>query len=99
MFPSQKKVNIILSQRVTIIHASSLLQTHLNKILHYLLHSTKNTAGKIKGWAFGDDKTIACANLAGKFYAVDGRCPRCSFDLYKGTLLVDKDVRPLYVTH
>ncbi|KAL7488074.1 hypothetical protein ACHAW6_013655 [Cyclotella cf. meneghiniana] len=48
--------------------------------------------GKIRGWAFGDDKTIACANVDGKFYAVDGRCPRCAFDLYKGKLLVDRDV-------
>eukprot|EP00804_Cyclotella_cryptica_P014662 CCRYP_012708-RA/>CCRYP_012708-RA protein AED:0.09 eAED:0.09 QI:157/1/1/1/1/1/4/516/144 len=48
--------------------------------------------GKIRGWAFGDDKTIACANVDGKFYAVDGRCPRCAFDLYKGRLLVDTDV-------
>ena len=51
--------------------------------------------GQIRGWAFGDDKTIACANVAGKFYAVDGRCPRCAFDLYKGKLLTDKEVRKL----
>jgi nitrite reductase/ring-hydroxylating ferredoxin subunit len=47
---------------------------------------------KIKGWAFGEDQTIAAANVNGKYYAVDGRCPRCAFDLYKGKLLVDKDV-------
>ena len=47
---------------------------------------------KIRGWAFGDDRTIAAANVDGKYYAVDGRCPRCSFDLFKGKLLVDKDV-------
>ncbi|KAL7473879.1 hypothetical protein ACHAXS_014339 [Conticribra weissflogii] len=47
---------------------------------------------KIRGWAFGEDRTVACANIDGKFYAVDGRCPRCGFDLYKGTLLVDDDV-------
>lgn len=51
-----------------------------------------NAPGKIKGWAFGDDKTIACANVDGTFYAVDGRCPRCAFDLYKGKLLTDRDV-------
>ena len=47
---------------------------------------------KIKGWAFGEEQTIAAANVDGKYYAVDGRCPRCGFDLYKGTLLVDKEV-------
>ena len=35
---------------------------------------------------------MACANVDGNFYAVDGRCPRCSFDLYRGTLLVDAEV-------
>mmetsp|Transcript_2107 Transcript_2107/g.4548 ORF Transcript_2107/g.4548 Transcript_2107/m.4548 type:complete len:231 (-) Transcript_2107:338-1030(-) len=48
--------------------------------------------GKIRGWAFGEDRTVACANINGRFYAVDGRCPRCGFDLYKGKLLVDEDV-------
>lgn len=47
---------------------------------------------KIKGWAFGEDQTIAAANVDGKYYALDGRCPRCAFDLFKGKLLVDKDV-------
>jgi nitrite reductase/ring-hydroxylating ferredoxin subunit len=28
----------------------------------------------------------------GKYLAVDGRCPRCGFDLYKGKLLDDADV-------
>jgi len=48
--------------------------------------------GKIRGWAFGEDRTICSANVGGKYYAVDGRCPRCGFDLYKGKLLVDEDV-------
>ncbi|KAL7547352.1 hypothetical protein ACHAWF_010670 [Thalassiosira exigua] len=48
--------------------------------------------GKIRGWAFGEDRTIACANVDGNFFAVDGRCARCGFDLYKGKLLVDADV-------
>ena len=30
--------------------------------------------------------------MNGKYLAVDGTCPRCSFDLYKGKVLVDKDV-------
>jgi len=47
---------------------------------------------KIKGWAFGEDRTIASTQVDGKYYAVDGRCPRCGFDLFKGTLLNDEDV-------
>lgn len=50
---------------------------------------------KIKGWAFGEDQTIAAANVDGKYYAVDGRCPRCAFDLFKGKLLVDKGADPV----
>ena len=30
--------------------------------------------------------------MDGKLYAVEGTCPRCSFDLFKGKLLVDEDV-------
>ena len=43
----------------------------------------------IKGWEFGDKVTIACANVDGQLYAVDGICPRCGFDLWKGDLIVD----------
>lgn len=45
--------------------------------------------GTIKGWAFGDDVSMACANVDGKFYAVQGDCPRCGFDLWKGDLIYD----------
>jgi nitrite reductase/ring-hydroxylating ferredoxin subunit len=48
--------------------------------------------GKIKGWAFGEGRTVACANVNGKYLAVDGECPRCGFDLYKGKILDDVDV-------
>lgn len=57
----------------------------------YALFCNTHT-GKIRGWAFGEDRTVACANVNGKFYAVEGTCPRCSFDLFKGKLLVDEDV-------
>ena len=45
--------------------------------------------GKIKGWEFGDKKVMACANVRGQFYAVQGDCPRCAFDLWKGDLIAD----------
>lgn len=45
--------------------------------------------GTIKGWQFGDNKVMACANVGGKFFAVQGDCPRCSFDLWKGDLIAD----------
>lgn len=45
--------------------------------------------GKIKGWEFGDKVTMACANVGSRFYAVQGDCPRCAFDLWKGDLIVN----------
>lgn len=45
--------------------------------------------GTIKGWEFGDKVTMACANVGGRFFALQGDCPRCAFDLYKGDLIVD----------
>ena len=44
---------------------------------------------QIKGWEFGDKKTMVCANVDGKFYALQGDCPRCAFDLYKGDLIAN----------
>jgi nitrite reductase/ring-hydroxylating ferredoxin subunit len=32
---------------------------------------------------------MVCANVDGKFYALEGQCPRCGFDLWKGDLIVD----------
>ena len=34
---------------------------------------------------------MACANVGGTFYAVQGDCPRCAFDLFKGDLITDGD--------
>jgi nitrite reductase/ring-hydroxylating ferredoxin subunit len=45
--------------------------------------------GAIKGWEFGEGKRMACANVDGKLYAVQGDCPRCGFDLWKGDLIFD----------
>lgn len=53
--------------------------------------------GQIKGWEFGDKVTMACGNVDGTFYAVQGDCPRCGFDLWKGDLIADDpawDERP-----
>jgi len=50
---------------------------------------TLPTDGAIKGWEFGDKVTMACANVDGRFYAVQGDCPRCAFDLWKGDLIAD----------
>lgn len=43
--------------------------------------------GKIKGWEFGNDTKVACAKVDDNYYAVEGVCPRCSFDLWKGTVV------------
>lgn len=45
--------------------------------------------GKLKGWEFGKGRRMACANVDGRFYGLQGECPRCSFDLWKGDVLVD----------
>lgn len=51
---------------------------------------TLPSEGKVKGWEFGKDQQIACANVDGKYYAIQGKCPRCSFDLFKGDLVTDQ---------
>jgi len=52
---------------------------------------TLPTEGAIKGWEFGQDKRIACANVGNdQFYALQADCPRCGFDLYKGDLITDR---------
>jgi nitrite reductase/ring-hydroxylating ferredoxin subunit len=43
--------------------------------------------GKIKGWEFGEGIRVACAQVDGKFYAIQGVCPRCGFDLWKGDVI------------
>eukprot|EP00568_Trieres_chinensis_P010560 CAMPEP_0183306904 /NCGR_PEP_ID=MMETSP0160_2-20130417/15289_1 /TAXON_ID=2839 ORGANISM="Odontella Sinensis, Strain Grunow 1884" /NCGR_SAMPLE_ID=MMETSP0160_2 /ASSEMBLY_ACC=CAM_ASM_000250 /LENGTH=178 /DNA_ID=CAMNT_0025470383 /DNA_START=129 /DNA_END=665 /DNA_ORIENTATION=- len=50
--------------------------------------------GKIKGWEFGNNQRMACANVDGKFYAVQGACPRCAFDLFRGTIVTDEAFGP-----
>jgi nitrite reductase/ring-hydroxylating ferredoxin subunit len=46
----------------------------------------------IKGWEFGGGVRMACANVDNMFYAIQGDCPRCAFDLWKGDLLTDNEV-------
>jgi nitrite reductase/ring-hydroxylating ferredoxin subunit len=50
---------------------------------------TLPTGGTIKGWEFGDQVCMVCANVNGKLYALQGDCPRCAFDLWKGDLIAD----------
>ena len=33
-------------------------------------------AGEIKGWEFGERKTLACANVNERFFGIQGDCPR-----------------------
>ena len=39
---------------------------------------------------FGAGQSVACANVDGKFYAIQGTCPRCAFDLYRGQIITDQ---------
>jgi len=48
------------------------------------------TEGNVKGWEFGAGQRIACANVDGNLYAIQGDCPRCAFDLYKGDIVTDE---------
>jgi len=50
------------------------------------------TADTIKGWEFGAGVRVACANVDNNLYAIQGNCPRCAFDLWRGDLLTDRDV-------
>jgi nitrite reductase/ring-hydroxylating ferredoxin subunit len=50
---------------------------------------TLPSEGSIRGWEFGQGVRMACANVNGNFYAIQGQCPRCGFDLYKGDLIVN----------
>jgi nitrite reductase/ring-hydroxylating ferredoxin subunit len=45
--------------------------------------------GAIKGWEFGEGQQMACANVDGTLYAIQGNCPRCAFDLWKGDLIAN----------
>ncbi|CAJ1910140.1 unnamed protein product [Cylindrotheca closterium] len=45
--------------------------------------------GGLKGWEFGEGKQMACANVDGNFYAVQGDCPRCGFDLWRGEVIAN----------
>lgn len=45
--------------------------------------------GSVKGWEFGKNQRLACANVDGEFFVVQGECPRCAFDLYKGEIVTD----------
>ena len=52
---------------------------------------TLPASGKLKGWEFGEGVRICCANVGGDFFAVQGQCPRCGFDLWKGDLIADDE--------
>lgn len=34
---------------------------------------------------------MACCNVNGRYFAIQGECPRCAFDLWKGDLIADDD--------
>ena len=51
----------------------------------------KIPTGKIKGWEFGSKQRVAAARVDGNYYAIQGECPRCAFDLFKGDLIRSND--------
>mmetsp|Transcript_4083 Transcript_4083/g.5331 ORF Transcript_4083/g.5331 Transcript_4083/m.5331 type:complete len:197 (-) Transcript_4083:744-1334(-) len=48
------------------------------------------TEGNMKGWEFGKKQRLTCANVDGKFFVIQGECPRCGFDLFKGDIVTDE---------
>lgn len=50
---------------------------------------TLPAANSMRGWEFGQDVRMVCANVGGRYLALQGECPRCAFDLWKGDLIVD----------
>eukprot|EP00814_Leptocylindrus_danicus_P017627 CAMPEP_0116009288 /NCGR_PEP_ID=MMETSP0321-20121206/3347_1 /TAXON_ID=163516 /ORGANISM="Leptocylindrus danicus var. danicus, Strain B650" /LENGTH=169 /DNA_ID=CAMNT_0003478229 /DNA_START=110 /DNA_END=619 /DNA_ORIENTATION=+ len=45
---------------------------------------------KVKGWELGNEQRMACANVGGQLFALEGICPRCGFDLWKGTVICEE---------
>ncbi|GMH94746.1 hypothetical protein TrST_g3360 [Triparma strigata] len=39
----------------------------------------------ITGWIVGTDTKVAVANINDVYYGLQGACPRCGFDLFRGT--------------
>ena len=54
-----------------------------------LTYALRKPKGTIKGWEFGGGVQLACTNVGGELFAVQGDCPRCAFDLFKGDLITD----------
>jgi nitrite reductase/ring-hydroxylating ferredoxin subunit len=48
---------------------------------------TLPSTDQVKGWEFGERKTLACAKVNNKYYAIQGDCPRCGFDLWQGDII------------
>lgn len=53
-----------------------------------ILGVTLPAEGSLKGWEFGDGVRMVATKVGGRYYALQGECPRCGFDLWRGTLLV-----------
>ena len=43
----------------------------------------------MKGWELSDGSRLVCSNVDGCYFALQGECPRCAFDLWKGDLIVN----------
>jgi nitrite reductase/ring-hydroxylating ferredoxin subunit len=50
---------------------------------------TLPAVNSLRGWEFGEGVNMVCANVGGKYLAVQGNCPRCAFDLWRGDLITD----------
>lgn len=47
--------------------------------------------GELKGWELADGSRLVCCLVDGDYFALQGECPRCAFDLWKGDLIASDD--------
>jgi nitrite reductase/ring-hydroxylating ferredoxin subunit len=45
----------------------------------------------LKGWEFANGTRLVCSYIDGYYFALQGECPRCAFDLWKGDLIITDD--------
>lgn len=57
----------------------------------FITNNNFSTQGALKGWELADDSRLVCCFVDGYYFALQGECPRCAFDLWKGDLIVSDD--------
>ena len=53
-----------------------IFETYNSAILLSINRTCLVNSGKIKGWEFGNNSRMVCANVGDRLYALEGQCPR-----------------------